>query len=129
MQQIFAGLATLGDGLFFERLSGDARWRIIGTTKWSRTYEGKEEILRDMFETMRTVLADRIKLRLRSGTIADGELVAVEAQGDSVTKAGLHRNEYCMVFRIADGQIAEVTGILRRNSSQRCSAATSAAGQ
>jgi len=42
--------------------------------------------------------------------IADGEWVAVEARGDSVTKTGVpYRNEYCMVFRIVGGQIAEVT--------------------
>ncbi len=109
MQQIFSGLAQ-GDGaLFFERLTDDVRWRIIGTTKWSRTYDGKQAIARDMFGEVRSVLADRLKL-VPQRFIADGATVAVEAQGDAMTKAGVpYRNEYCMVFRIVGGQIAEVT--------------------
>jgi len=109
MQQIFAGLSQ-GDGtLLFERMTDDARWRIIGTTKWSKTYEGKQAILRDMIGPVRAVLAERVRLVPQS-FIADGELVAVEARGDSVTKTGVpYRNEYCMVFRIAGGRIAEVT--------------------
>ena len=109
MQQIFSGLAQ-GDGaLFFERMADDVRWRIIGTTKWSRTYSGKQEILQDMIGRTRAVLAQRLKL-VPQRFIADGELVAVEAHGDSATKTGVpYRNEYCMVFRIAGGQIAEIT--------------------
>jgi uncharacterized protein len=109
MQQIFAGLSQ-GDGtLLFERMTDDARWRIIGTTKWSKTYEGKQAILRDMIGPVRAVLAERVRLVPQS-FIADGELVAVEARGDSVTKTGVpYRNEYCMVFRIVGGRIAEVT--------------------
>ncbi|WP_158817485.1 nuclear transport factor 2 family protein [Methylocapsa sp. S129] len=109
MQQIFAGLAQ-GDGaLLFESMTDDVRWRIIGTTNWSKTYEGKQAILRDMIGEVRAILAERIRL-VPQRFIADGELVAVEARGDSVTKAGVpYRNEYCMVFRIVGDQIAEVT--------------------
>ena len=109
MQQIFVGLEQ-GDGtLLFESMTDDVRWRIIGTTKWSKTYEGKPAILRDMIGQVRAILAERVKL-IAERFIADGEWVAVEARGDSVTKTGVpYRNEYCMVFRIVGGQIAEVT--------------------
>jgi ketosteroid isomerase-like protein len=109
MQQIFAGLAQRDGTLLFESMTDDVRWRIIGTTKWSKTYEGKQAILRDMIGQVRAILAERVKL-IAERFIADGEWVAVEARGDSVTKAGVpYRNEYCMVFRIVGGQIAEVT--------------------
>jgi ketosteroid isomerase-like protein len=109
MQQIFAGLAQRDGRLLFESMTDDVRWRIIGTTKWSKTYEGKQAILRDMIGQVRAILAERVKL-IAERFIADGEWVAVEARGDSVTKAGVpYRNEYCMVFRIVGGQIAEVT--------------------
>jgi ketosteroid isomerase-like protein len=109
MQQIVAGLAQRDGTLLFESMTDDVRWRIIGTTKWSKTYEGKQAILRDMIGQVRAILAERVKL-IAERFIADGEWVAVEARGDSVTKAGVpYRNEYCMVFRIVGGQIAEVT--------------------
>jgi ketosteroid isomerase-like protein len=109
MQKIFVGLEQ-GDGtLLFESMTDDVRWRIIGTTKWSKTYEGKPAILRDMIGQVRAILAERVKLAPQR-FIADGEWVAVEARGDSVTKTGVpYRNEYCMVFRIVGGRITEVT--------------------
>jgi uncharacterized protein len=109
MQQIFAGLEQRDGRLLLENMIDDVRWRIIGTTKWSKTYEGKQAILRDMIGQVRAILAERVKL-IPERFIADGEWVAVEARGDSVTKTGVpYRNEYCMVFRIVGGQIAEVT--------------------
>ena len=109
MQQIFDGLANRDGRLLFERMADDVRWRIIGTTKWSKTYEGKQAIQRDMSGTLRELFAEQIKL-VAERFIADGEFVAVEARGDNVTKAGVpYRNEYCMVFRIVGGRIAEVT--------------------
>ena len=109
MQQIFAGLARRDGTVLFASMTDDVRWRIIGTTKWSKTYEGKQAILRDMVGQVRAILAEPIRLVSQS-FIADGELVAVEARGDGMTKAGVpYRNEYCMVFRIVGGQIAEVT--------------------
>lgn len=42
--------------------------------------------------------------------VAEGELVVVEAHGRNITKAGeAYNNMYCFVFRLADGQIREVT--------------------
>jgi ketosteroid isomerase-like protein len=37
-------------------------------------------------------------------------LVAVEARGDNITKAGVpYCNTYCFVFRLEDGKLKEVT--------------------
>ena len=109
MQQIFAGLAERDGTPFFERMSDDVRWRIIGTTRWSKTYEGKQAILRDLIGPLRANLAERAKM-VAQRFIADGEFVAVEACGENATRAGVpYRNEYCMLFRIVGGRITEVT--------------------
>jgi ketosteroid isomerase-like protein len=43
--------------------------------------------------------------------IADGDVVAVEARRDNVTKAGAaYCNTYCFVFRLEAGKLKEVTG-------------------
>jgi hypothetical protein len=45
--------------------------------------------------------------------IADGDLVAVEARGDNRTVKGEpYNNNYCFVFRLENGMLAEVTEYL-----------------
>jgi ketosteroid isomerase-like protein len=42
--------------------------------------------------------------------LADGDFVVVEARGANVTKTGApYNNNYCFVFRLAGGKLAEVT--------------------
>jgi uncharacterized protein len=109
MQRIFEGLAARDGTLFFERMADDVRWTIIGTTTWSKTYQGKQAILRDLIGPLRANLAERSRM-VAQRFIADGEFVAVEARGDNATRAGVpYCNEYCMVFRLAGGSITEVT--------------------
>ena len=46
--------------------------------------------------------------------IAEGDYVAVEARGDNVTRTGLrYDNHYCMVWRIENGKIKKIQGVLR----------------
>ena len=109
MQQIFAGLEQRDGTLLLKNMIDDVRWRIIGTTKWSKTYAGKQAILQDMMGSLREFFDERMRL-IPQRFIADGEFVVVESRGDNVTRSGVpYRNEYCMVFRIVDSRIAEVT--------------------
>jgi uncharacterized protein len=47
--------------------------------------------------------------------IADGDHVVVEARGENLTKAGArYDNDYCLVFRLENGNIKEVRNIATR---------------
>ena len=106
--RIFAGL-EIGDGrLLFESMGQDFRWIIPGTTKWSKTYEGKA-VANDLMRPLRGKIEGRVKTRAQR-IIADGDFVAVEARGDNVTKAGeAYGNTYCFVFRLEGGKLKGVT--------------------
>src|SRR5438270_6217076 len=85
--RIFAGL-EIGDGwLLFESMAEDFRWIIPGTTKWSKTYEGKEAVANELMRPLRGKIEGRVKTKAQR-IIADGDFVAVEARGDNVTKGG-----------------------------------------
>jgi uncharacterized protein len=109
MQRIFAGLAE-GDGrLFIDSLADDFRWTLIGTTEWSRTYEGKQtvvdELLRPLFAQFETRYTNTARL-----FVAEGDHVVVECRGQVVTKDGApYNNTYCWVCRITDGRLRELT--------------------
>ena len=108
MQEIFAGLADRNGTLFNEFMADDFRWINIGSNKWSGTFEGKEAVLRDLLGPLRATLMERTRT-LAHRFFADGDYVIVEARGDNVTREGKpYNNEYCFVFRLADGKITEV---------------------
>ena len=109
MQEIFARVAV-GDGaLFVEHLADDVVLRVSGQYSWSRTFKGKESVLRDLFGVVRertTGVRKTIPLRF----IADGDLVVVEGRGEKTAKTGVpYNNEYCLIYRLREGKIVEIT--------------------
>jgi|SRR5690348_7586753 ketosteroid isomerase-like protein len=113
MQEIFAvagnpDSAVRDRALFIATLADDASWTVTGQYSWSRTFEGKEQILNDLHGRVRSRLVDRARTVARR-FVADGDHVVVEARGDNLTKEGVrYDNDYCLVFRLEDGRIKEV---------------------
>lgn len=109
MQEIFAGLAQGNSRLFVESMADDFRWHLTGSTRWSKTYEGKQAVLTELLAPLRKRIAGRVKT-VPQRLIADGEFVAVEARGDNTTVSGKpYNNRYCFIFRVVDGKLREVT--------------------
>ena len=108
MQAIFDKVAV-GDGsLFAESLADNVVMRVTGQYSWSRTFYGKEALLRDLYAHVRRVtIGTRKTIPLR--ILADDDHVVVEAHGDMISKNGVpYRNEYCLVFQLAEGKIVEM---------------------
>jgi uncharacterized protein len=109
MQEIFARVAV-GDGsLFVEHLAEDVVMRVSGQNSWSRTFTGKQSVLRDLFGVVRErTSGTRKTIPLRF--IADGDVVVIEARGEMTAKSGVpYNNEYCLIYRLRDGKIVEIT--------------------
>jgi len=108
MQQIFEQLSKGNSEPLVASMADDFRWTVTGTTKWSRTYEGKQSVLVELFGPLRA----RINGRMRTTAhrlIAEDDFVVVEAQGSNTTKSGVpYNNNYCFVFRLSDNQLKEV---------------------
>lgn len=108
LQAIFAELAKSNSRPFVAAMADDFRWIMHGGSKWSRTYEGKDAVIGELFAAL-TRKIDRVTT-VAHRFIADGDYVAVEARGANVTKDGApYNNTYCFVFRLAGGKLAEVT--------------------
>jgi ketosteroid isomerase-like protein len=64
--------------------------------------------MNDLHGHVRSLLVDRVRT-IAHRFIADGDHVVVEAKGNNLTKTGLrYDNDYCLVFRLANGKIEEV---------------------
>ena len=108
MEKIFEGLKVADSRLFVASVADDVVMRVTGQYSWSRTFNGKAALMKDLYGYLRTLVAEAGKtIPLRF--IADEDYVAVEARGDMVTKTGVkYDNEYCLVFRLREGKIVEL---------------------
>ena len=113
MQEIFAAAgnpdpAVRDRSLFVASLADDAKWVVTGQYSWSRTFTGKQSILRDLHGHVRSLLVERSRT-LAHRFIAEGDHVVVEAKGNNLTKTGVrYDNDYCLVFQLENGKIKEV---------------------
>lgn len=112
LKEALAPLEHDDGGPFMDLLSDDVLWTVKGTTRWSRTYRGKEELVRALFRPFQAQLAHRYKM-LTHRIVGDGDIVVLELTGVNVTKQGKpYRNDFCYVCRMEDGKVREVTEYL-----------------
>jgi ketosteroid isomerase-like protein len=81
---------------------------VSGTTKWSKTYRGKQAVLADLMKPLFAQFADRYT-NTAQRILAEGDYAVVECRGNVTTKAGKpYHNEYCYIIRMADGKMREL---------------------
>ena len=112
MKDVFEQMAAGNGQPFMDALADDVRWTAIGTSPWSRTYEGKQTIVAELMRPLFSQFADRYRARA-TRVVAEDDVVVVEARGQVQTKSGEPYNQtYCYVFRMADGRVQELTEYL-----------------
>jgi ketosteroid isomerase-like protein len=112
MQDVFAELADGNGQPFMDALADDVRWTVIGSSAWSKTYEGKQAIVDQLMRPLFSQFADQYRARAAL-IVAEDEVVVVEARGEVTTKSGRPYNQtYCYVLRFADGRVRELTEYL-----------------
>jgi uncharacterized protein len=106
MQDLFSGRDRAA---FAAMLHDDVVMRVTGQYSWSRTFRGKAALLGELHGHLNTLLAPG-RRTIPQRFIAEGDIVVVEARGDMLTKAGVrYDNEYCLIFRLREGKIIEMT--------------------
>jgi uncharacterized protein len=112
IQGVFDELAAGNGQPFMDLLADDARWTAIGSSSWSRTYEGKQAIVDELMRPLFRQFADQYSARAIR-IVAEDDVVVVEARGHVMTKSGLPYDQtYCYVFRLSDGKVSELTEYL-----------------
>jgi uncharacterized protein len=109
MQSVFAELARGNGQPFMDALADEARWTVIGSSPWSRTYEGKAVIVDELIRPLFRQFADQYTAQA-TRIIAEGDVVVVEARGKVTTRSGKPYNQtYCYIFQLADGKVRDLT--------------------
>ena len=108
IQAIFSELEKGNDRPFVDAMAEDMRWNWMGSGRWGKSFVGKKTVLNELWSAVRTTLAPPYKVTGKR-FIADGEYVAIEAQGHNVTPDGkTYNNRYCWICRIVDGKLREL---------------------
>jgi ketosteroid isomerase-like protein len=112
IQNMFAELSKGNAEAFLGNMADDVRFTIIGTTKYSGTFNGKQELISKLLGPLSAQLEGGLTIT-PDNFIADGDYVAMQARGQSKTKTGKsYNNTYCQVFRITNGKVKEVVEYL-----------------
>jgi len=103
-------LEAKGIDAILATMSDDIRWTLIGTTKFSGTLNGKQEIVEKLFKPIFAQL-ETPGSNVIDNIIAEGDYVVVQQRGTGRrTKSGKdYNNTYCIVYRVTDGKIKEIT--------------------
>ena len=91
-----------------ELMTDDFAWIIEGQTRFSRRFEGKEPVKRELLGPLFEAFATPYRFTIDE-IIAEAERVVVLGRGEVKTKAGKdYNNSYCFVLRMADGRLTEL---------------------
>ena len=109
VQRIFDEMARGNSAPLLESLADDFRFVVMGSSKWSRSYDGKAAVLAELFAPLRARIEGRITT-IPVRLIAEGDYVVVEARGRNTTRQGkAYDNTYCNVLRLEGGKFKEWT--------------------
>lgn len=95
---------------FIDAVTDNFIFKIIGTTPFSGTYNGIQEVVEKALGPIGAALKTQPRLVVDK-IIADGEYVVVidHGEGGMSQRGKEYNNTYCNVIRMQDGKMAEIT--------------------
>lgn len=122
VMDVMAALADGDDRPFLDAMHNDMKWTWMGSGGLSRTFDGKESVLHELWKSVKTDIAQPFRVTATL-ILAEGDHVVVEGVGNNKTPNGKeYNNRYCWVMKISDGKIVELkeymdTDLVRRTFS------------
>jgi len=108
VQSIMDALARAERQPLFDAMADDVSWRWMGVSSWSKTFEGKQQVVDELFGGVEETLTDSFSVQGHE-ILADGKHVVVTHTGHNTTPDGRrYDNNYCWVLSIRDGLIHAV---------------------
>ena len=108
IRHLFTEMSNGNVNAYLESLAENGQFTIIGTTKYSGTFQGKQEFIDRVLAPLGAQLDGGLTLTI-DNLLAEGEYVVMQSRGQSRTKAGkTYNNTYCHVFRLTEGKVQEL---------------------
>jgi uncharacterized protein len=112
IQDAFTAWAN-GDGMaFFNLLTDNATWTVMGSCPISGTYVGRQRLVEDALTPQREKLTGPPTPTVIN-IIAEGDTIVIQWTGKGTTKTGQpYNNSYCYVVQMENGKITRGTAYL-----------------
>ena len=108
VRDAFEALGSSDARPLYELMRDDFTWIIEGQSRFSRHYEGKAAVKRELLDVLFEAFATPYRFTIDE-IIAGGDRVVVRGRGEVRTKAGQdYNNSYCFVLRLEEGQLVEL---------------------
>ncbi len=108
VRDAFEAMGRSDIGPLYALITDDVAWIIEGQTRFSRRFEGKETVKRDLLGPLFEAFATPYRFTIDE-IIAEGERVVVLGRGEVRTKWGKdYNNSYCFVLRLEEGRLVEL---------------------
>lgn len=108
---VLATLKALADADYPRMLSycdDDIRFYVIGTTKYSGLFAGKETFWTKLLKPLTDQIGEGGFSEEIITVVGEGDIVVTESRGHEVTTSGVeYNNEYAFVYRLRAGKILE----------------------
>ena len=97
---VMAALAEGNDQPFLDAMHNDMKWTWMGSSDLSKTFDGKEAVLNELWKSVKTAIAQPFRVRANL-ILAAGEYVVVEGLGNNKTPNGKeYNNRYCWIMKL-----------------------------
>lgn len=116
---VMTALAEGNDRPLLDAMHDDMKWTWMGSGDLSKTFDGKESVLNELWKSVKTDITQPFRVRANL-IIAEREYVVVEGLGNNTTSSGKeYNNRYCWIIKIIEGKIVELreymdTDLVRR---------------
>jgi uncharacterized protein len=108
IQGIIRNLSNGNYETFFESMSDDIKWTWMGSNNLSKTFDGKESVVNELWGSVKTSIVQPFKFVINR-LIAEGDYVVIEGIGQNMTMDGKqYNNKYCWVCHLAEKKLKEV---------------------
>ena len=119
IRNMFAELSKGNADAFLNTLADDVNFTLIGSTKFSGVFKGKQEFVEKVLAPLGAQLENGLTMHVEN-LIAEGDNVVLQGHGESMTKSGkAYNNTYAQVFRLENGQGTASHGIPGYRTRQR----------
>ena len=84
------------------------QWTIIGTTRYSGLYDGKQDVVSRLLGPIGEVLDGPLRITVDQA-FGEGDLMTVQGRGESRTESGnTYNNTYCWVYTWSGDKVVAI---------------------